>query len=74
MTDRINQVTETAQSKGNFTNAETLNIMKATTPWGELGRPAEVAKAAVFLSSDDAAWVTGIGMFVDQLLMVSCSI
>ena len=30
-----------------------------------IGTPADVAKAAVFLSSDDASWITGIAMPVD---------
>ena len=30
-----------------------------------LGEPADVAGAAVFLASDDAAWVTGIALPVD---------
>jgi len=31
----------------------------ANTPLGRIGQPADIAKAAVFLASDDAAWVTG---------------
>jgi NAD(P)-dependent dehydrogenase (short-subunit alcohol dehydrogenase family) len=30
-----------------------------------LGRPDEIAKAAVFLASDDASYVVGIELFVD---------
>jgi NAD(P)-dependent dehydrogenase (short-subunit alcohol dehydrogenase family) len=30
-----------------------------------IGMPADVAKAALFLVSDDASWVTGIAMPVD---------
>ena len=37
----------------------------ATTPMGRLGRPEEVAKAVLFLASDDASFVTGIELFVD---------
>jgi 3-oxoacyl-[acyl-carrier protein] reductase len=29
------------------------------TPLGRFGRPDDIAKVAVFLASDDAAWVTG---------------
>jgi glucose 1-dehydrogenase len=34
-------------------------------PFGRLGRPEDVAKAAVFLASDLADWVTGHTLFVD---------
>jgi NAD(P)-dependent dehydrogenase (short-subunit alcohol dehydrogenase family) len=37
----------------------------ATTPMGRLGRPEEVAKAVLFLASDDSSFVTGIELFVD---------
>ena len=39
--------------------------MVATTPWGEWGNADDVAKGAVFLASDDAAWVTGVPLPVD---------
>ncbi|CAF1113628.1 unnamed protein product [Rotaria sp. Silwood1] len=34
-------------------------------PMNRLGTPDEVAKAAVFLASDDSSYVTGIELFVD---------
>ena len=34
-------------------------------PLGRLGAPDEVAKAAVFLASDDASFVNGVELFVD---------
>lgn len=33
--------------------------MVAQTPLGRSGQPADIAKVAVFLASDDAAWITG---------------
>jgi len=33
--------------------------MTAGTPLNRLGTPNDIAKVAVFLASDDAAWVTG---------------
>ena len=36
-----------------------------TLPWGRLGRPDEIGKAAVFLCSDDADYVTGTELVVD---------
>jgi NAD(P)-dependent dehydrogenase (short-subunit alcohol dehydrogenase family) len=32
---------------------------------GRLGTADEIAKAAVFLASDDASYITGIELFVD---------
>ena len=37
----------------------------AAVPMGRLGSPDEIAKAAVFLASDDSSYVTGIELFVD---------
>ena len=34
-------------------------------PMGRIGRPEEIAKAALFLASDDSSFVTGIELFVD---------
>jgi NAD(P)-dependent dehydrogenase (short-subunit alcohol dehydrogenase family) len=36
-----------------------------TIPLGRLGTPDEIAKAAVFLASDDSSFVTGVELFVD---------
>jgi NAD(P)-dependent dehydrogenase (short-subunit alcohol dehydrogenase family) len=37
----------------------------STIPMGRMGQPEEVAKAALFLASDDSSFVTGIELFVD---------
>jgi NAD(P)-dependent dehydrogenase (short-subunit alcohol dehydrogenase family) len=37
----------------------------ASVPLGRLGTPDDLAKAAVFLASDDSTYVTGIELFVD---------
>jgi NAD(P)-dependent dehydrogenase (short-subunit alcohol dehydrogenase family) len=39
--------------------------MSAIVPLGRLGEPADIAAAAVFLSSDAASWITGTTMVVD---------
>ncbi len=39
--------------------------LAAGVPMGRMGEPDEIAKAAVFLASDDSSFVTGIELFVD---------
>ena len=39
--------------------------LAAAVPMGRLGKPDEIAKAVVFLASDDSSYVTGIELFVD---------
>lgn len=58
-------VTKTAMTKVNYENEAVSAHMVATTPWGGWGNVADVAKGAVFLASDDAAWVTGVSLPVD---------
>jgi len=62
---RINSVlpgateTEGAASAGVTTGSEYEKMFIANTPLGRRGQPEDIAKVAVFLASDDAAWVTG---------------
>jgi NAD(P)-dependent dehydrogenase (short-subunit alcohol dehydrogenase family) len=39
--------------------------LAATVPMGRMGEPDEIAKAAVFLASDDSGYVSGTELFVD---------
>lgn len=39
--------------------------LAAAVPLGRIGDPDEIAKAALFLASDDSSFVTGIELFVD---------
>jgi NAD(P)-dependent dehydrogenase (short-subunit alcohol dehydrogenase family) len=42
-----------------------LKAISSNTPLGRLGTPDEIAKAVVFLASDDSSFITGIELFVD---------
>jgi len=44
---------------------ETLAYSNARTPFPRLGRPDDVAGAALFLASDDSGYVSGINLLVD---------
>ena len=53
----------TSHSSGKF---RCFSIQKASAEdFGSIGKPDEIAKAVVFLASDDASYVTGAELFVD---------
>ena len=62
---RINSIlpgateTEGAASAGVTAGSDYEKMFVANTPLGRRGQPSDIAKAAVFLASDDAAWITG---------------
>jgi NAD(P)-dependent dehydrogenase (short-subunit alcohol dehydrogenase family) len=41
------------------------NMISNSIPIGRFGTPDEIAKAVVFLASDDASYITGTELFVD---------
>jgi len=45
--------------------ADVIARIVSTIPMGRMGTPDEIAKAALFLASDDSSFVTGIELFVD---------
>jgi len=47
------------------TGQQRLKMISSTVPLGRLGTPDEIAKAVVFLASDDASYITGTELFVD---------
>jgi NAD(P)-dependent dehydrogenase (short-subunit alcohol dehydrogenase family) len=54
---------------GDVASAETgqqgLKMISSSVPLGRLGTPNEIAKAVVFLASDDSSYITGTELFVD---------
>lgn len=49
--------------------AETQKEWAELIPMGRLGTPAEVAQAVAYLLSDEAAFITGVGLLIDGGLM-----
>ena len=43
----------------------TKDALAAQIPAGRVGRPEEIAKAVLFLASDEASFVNGVELFVD---------
>ncbi|MCQ8279013.1 glucose 1-dehydrogenase [Acetobacteraceae bacterium KSS8] len=61
---RVNSVnpgaTDTEGARAMFAgNEQAFDGMVAVTPLGRMGLPRDIARAVVFLASDDAAWITG---------------
>jgi 3-oxoacyl-[acyl-carrier protein] reductase len=62
---RINSIlpgataTEGAASAGVTAGSDYEKMFVEKTPLGRRGQPEDIAKVAVFLASDDAAWITG---------------
>lgn len=52
-------------TKGLTEDPETLRLLETRHPMGRLGRPEEIANAALFLASDEASFVTGAPLIVD---------
>src|SRR5580704_5331207 len=47
------------------TGQQRLKMISNSVPLGRLGKPDEIAKAVLFLASDDSSFITGTELFVD---------
>lgn len=50
---------------GRLADADVLDRARRRTPWPRFGAPDDVARAALYLASDDASFVTGVNLMVD---------
>ena len=66
-------VIETPMLERSFTDTADrdayIDKLKKALPLGRIGAPADIAHAALFLSSDYASYVTGVALVVDGGMM-----
>jgi len=58
-------LTETQLTEPQLKDATARRAMEAQYPLGRLGRPEDIAHAALYLASDEASWTTGTILAVD---------
>lgn len=64
-TDRVRELDRARAAAGGREVGEIRESMRQAIPLGRYGDPAEFARAAVFLLSDEASYVSGIALGVD---------
>ena len=58
-------ITETELTQVYFRDPKRVEMYKKTLPLGRVGKPRDIANAALFLASDEAEWITGAILWVD---------
>ena len=48
-----------------YQNEQDIDEARQRTPLPRFGKPRDIGRAAVFLASDDASWITGSTLTVD---------
>ncbi len=64
-TARLTAIIERRAKETNKAALEVAEAMKASIPLGRFARPEEIANAALFLASDQAAYISGVSLSVD---------
>ncbi|KAF2472935.1 putative short chain type dehydrogenase [Lindgomyces ingoldianus] len=57
--------TASSMTKTIFDQPDVKSQIEAMHPFRGLGEPEDIARAALFLASEDSSWITGIGLPVD---------
>lgn len=58
-------IIETPMTQSLSTSKDLLNQLIQATPLQRLGKPADIANAALFLASDDSSYITGAEIIID---------
>ncbi len=56
---------ETPMTRDLVADLSQAKYWQENIPWGRIGQPEDLVGAAIFLASDDAAYITGVTIFVD---------
>jgi NAD(P)-dependent dehydrogenase (short-subunit alcohol dehydrogenase family) len=62
-------LTETPLTEPRLKDPTARKAMETQYPLGRLGRPEDIAQAALYLASDEAVWTTGTILTVDGGIM-----